>query len=107
MANDSVKRRDFLRVVAGGAVLMPGLIAACTPAAPITSPTAAKPAGAAPTAPAAAAPTPAAAAKPSGVLPSYMPLQNGPKPDYASAGPQYEDGWDNYPMPPIQAWTKN
>ncbi len=35
-----------------------------------------------------------------------MPLQNGPKPDYASAGQQYEDGWDNYPMPPIQAWTK-
>jgi putative aldouronate transport system substrate-binding protein len=107
MANDGVKRRDFLRVVAGGAVLMPGLLAACTPAAPITSPTAAKPASSAPTAAGAAAPTAAAAAKPSGVLPSYMPLQNGPKPDYASAGPQYEDGWDNYPMPPIQAWTKN
>jgi putative aldouronate transport system substrate-binding protein len=86
---------------------MPGLIAACTPAAPITSPTAAKPAGAAPTAASSGAPTAAAAAKPSGVLPNYMPLQNGPKPDYASAGQQYEDGWDNYPTPPIQAWTKD
>jgi hypothetical protein len=24
-----------------------------------------------------------------------MPAQNGPKPDYASGGPLYEDGYDN------------
>ena len=115
MAVDGVRRREFIRVVAGGAVLVPGLIAACSAPTPSASPTSvpASGVGAAPTSGAAsaaagAAPTAAGAsgAKPSGVLPAYMPLQNGPKPDYASAGQQYEDGWDNYPMPPIQAWTK-
>ena len=24
----------------------------------------------------------------------------------ASAGQQYEDGWDNYPVNPIKSWTK-
>jgi putative aldouronate transport system substrate-binding protein len=33
-------------------------------------------------------------------------LQGGPKPDYASAGQQYEDGWDLYPAQPAKAWTK-
>src|SRR5690242_131050 len=104
MAIDRVRRRDFLRVAAGSGVVLPGLIAACSAPAP-ASPTAApaKPVatnaappntGATPNAGA----TPAAAAKPSGVLPTYVALQNGPKPDYASAGQQYEDGWDNYPM---------
>ncbi|MBV9582615.1 MAG: extracellular solute-binding protein [Chloroflexi bacterium] len=64
-------------------------------------------AGAAPAPTSAGGGAAAAAPKSSGALPSYMPLQNGPKPDYASAGQQYEDGWDNYPMPPIQAWTKD
>ena len=35
-----------------------------------------------------------------------MPLQNGPKPDYVSAGQQYEDGWDLYPAKPVKSWTK-
>jgi putative aldouronate transport system substrate-binding protein len=52
-------------------------------------------AGAAPTTP-----------KPGSVLPTFMPLQGGPKPDYPSAGQQYEDGWDLYPSPPIKAWAK-
>jgi len=100
MAGDGVRRRDFIRVATGGALLLPGLIAACTAPQPSASPSGAG-ATAAPTAGGAAG-----AAKPSGVLPTYIPLQNGPKPDYASAGPQYEDGWDNYPMPPFTAWTK-
>ncbi len=69
---------------------MPGLLAAC----------------AAPTPPANPAPTAPAAARSSSVLPSYIPTQNGPKPNYASAGEQYEDGWDNYPSPAPKSWTK-
>jgi hypothetical protein len=30
----------------------------------------------------------------------------GPKPDYASAGQQYENGWDLYPANPVKSWTK-
>ncbi len=91
-AAEQFNRRDFLRVAAGGAVLLPGLLAACQAPAPPASPTAA-----------AGAPT---AAKAASALPSFIPLQNGPKPDYASAGQQYEDGWDNYPSPAIKSWTK-
>ena len=104
MSNDdqaAVSRRSFLRAAAGGVVILPGLLAACTPAAPAT-PTSAPGAPTKPT-PAGAAVAPA---KPSGVLPTYIPLQGGPKPDYASAGEQYEDGWDNYPSPAMKSWTK-
>lgn len=97
-AQDHVSRRSFLRVAAGGAVVLPGLLAACTAPAPI-APTAV-PAGVNPTV------VGGAAAKPSSVLPTFMPLQSGPKPDYPSAGEQYEDGWDNYPSPAQKAWTK-
>src|SRR4029453_7793981 len=88
-----LNRRDFLRVAAGSAVLLPGLLAACTPSAPAT-PTRAAGGG-----------TPAKTGN-AAALPTFIPLQNGPKPDYASAGQQYEDGWDNYPTNPIKAWTK-
>jgi putative aldouronate transport system substrate-binding protein len=103
MARDGVSRRGFIRLTAGATVLLPGLLAACSAPASPASPTAA------PGAPAAAtsggAPSATAAASGS-VLPAYIPLATGPKPDYPSAGPQYEDGWDNYPMPPIKAWAK-
>jgi putative aldouronate transport system substrate-binding protein len=91
--NGDVTRRGFLRVAVGGAVLLPGLLAACTAPAP-PSPTAA------------AAAAGGAVTKPGNVLPTFVPLQGGPKPDYASAGQQYEDGWDLYPAKPIKAWTK-
>jgi hypothetical protein len=58
-----VTRRGFIRVALGGAVLVPGLLAACSAPAPTTSPTAA--AG-------------AAAAKPGSALPTFVPLQGGP-----------------------------
>jgi putative aldouronate transport system substrate-binding protein len=90
-AHSDLSRRTFIKGAAAGLALTPGLLAACTAVAPPSSPTTA--AG-------------AAAAKPSSVLPSFVPLQGGPKPDYASAGQQYEDGWDNYPTSPIKAWTK-
>jgi putative aldouronate transport system substrate-binding protein len=91
--NGDVTRRRFLRVAAGATVFLPGLLAACTAPAPP-----------APTASAGAAA--GAASKPGSVLPTFVPLQGGPKPDHASAGQQYEDGWDLYPFPPIKAWTK-
>ena len=92
-AHVDLSRRAVLKGVASGLVLAPGLLAACAPPAPTSSP---------PTSGAGASGTPAAA----NVLPTYVPLQNGPKPDYPSAGQQYEDGWDNYPTNPIKAWTK-
>src|SRR6185436_8905069 len=94
----AVSRRSFIRVAAGGAVILPGVLAACAapaPASPTAAPAGAKPGGAA-----------VAPPKPGSVLPAYLPLQSGPKPDYASAGEQYEDGWDNYPSPAMKSWTK-
>jgi putative aldouronate transport system substrate-binding protein len=89
--SDLSSRRTFIKGAAVGLAAAPGVLAACATPAPPSSPTAA-----------AGAP----AAKPASALPNFMPLQAGPKPDYASAGQQYEDGWDNYPTNPIKAWTK-
>lgn len=85
-------RRGFIKLAASGTIVAPGLLAACTTPAPPSSQIAVT--------------AITASSKPASVFPSYMPLQGGPKPDYASAGPQYEDGWDNYPANPIKAWTK-
>jgi putative aldouronate transport system substrate-binding protein len=91
-----------------------GLIAACTPppttpAAPTAASTA-KPVATAGSAPATGA-TPAAAsggtpAAGNSVMPNYIPLANGPKPDYHSSDPRVSDGFDNYPKP-YQSWTKS
>jgi hypothetical protein len=93
----SVSRRAVIRVAAGSAILLPGLMAACSapaPSAPAARPTAGTAAGAAST------------AKPASALPSYIPVEVGPKPDYVSAGPQYEHGWEDYPTDRFKAWTK-
>jgi putative aldouronate transport system substrate-binding protein len=91
--NGAVSRRTFIRVAAGSAIVLPGLMAACSAPAP--------------SAPAAQPTTGAAApAKPASALPSYIPIEVGPKPDYVSAGPQYEHGWENYPTDRFKAWTK-
>ena len=85
---ETTNRRTFIK---GAAIaLTPGLLAACAAPAPPSSPTAS-----------------GTTAKPGSVLPTFVPLQGGPKPDYPSAGQQYEDGWDNYPTNPIKAWTKS
>jgi putative aldouronate transport system substrate-binding protein len=89
--NAQTSRRTFIKGAAIGLAVAPGVLAACAAPAPPSSPTAA--AG-------------AAAAKPGSVLPTFVPLQGGPKPDYPNAGQQYEDGWDNYPTNPVKAWTK-
>src|SRR6266852_7952590 len=88
----AVSRRRFIRLVASGAAtgaVLP-LLAACGPAAP-AAPTVAPSAG-----------TPAAA-KPGGVYPTFMPSSGGPKPDFASTGPQYQDGFVTYPKNPVKA----
>jgi putative aldouronate transport system substrate-binding protein len=88
-------RRGFIRLAALGLFAGGGiaLLQAC----------AGPPAPAAPTAPSGAA----GAAKPTSVFPTFRPATTGPKPDFASSGPQYEDGFSNYPSTNPKSWTKN
>jgi putative aldouronate transport system substrate-binding protein len=89
-----VSRRRFLHIVggaAGGALAVP-LLSACVPPAPTASPTR----------PAAAVPTSTGAAAANAVYPSYKPFADGPKPDYPSAGPMYDDAFSGYPLTPAR-----
>jgi len=92
-----VNRRDCIRLTAAG--LLSGgalaLLQACTPATP---------AAPKPSAASSAAGTPP---KPTGVFPTFIPAGNGPKPDFASAGPQYEDGFSNFPSTNPKSWTRS
>jgi putative aldouronate transport system substrate-binding protein len=45
----------------------------------------------------------AGASSAAGGYPTYIPLQNGPKADYPSSSPDYEDGFDHYPANPVKA----
>ncbi len=89
-----MKRRHFIRWSTAGALVgtagLPLLLSACSPSAPP-----------------AAAPTPApgaaAASKSAGPYPSYFPVANAPKPDYANDDPRYDPGFDNYPANPFKA----
>jgi putative aldouronate transport system substrate-binding protein len=80
-------RRHLIGLAAGGVALP--LLAACSSAAP-----------AAPTAPAAGAAT---ASSPTDAYPNFIANTTGPKPDFPAAGPQYEDGFINYPTNPVKA----
>ncbi|MBV8083885.1 MAG: hypothetical protein JO247_03625, partial [Chloroflexi bacterium] len=105
--------------MAGGASL--ALLSACGGTATVASPAPSSAAPAAPSsAPASAPAKPSASVaaqaaassapagpKPNPALPTYIPLATRPKPDYASAGPLYEDGYDNYPKNPQKSWTKD
>src|SRR6266849_5086037 len=82
----AITRRGFIRISAAGALL---LTAACGPGAPSTS--GATGAGAA-----------GSAAKGS-PYPTYIPVTNGPKPEYHTDDPRFDDGFDNYPASPIKA----
>jgi putative aldouronate transport system substrate-binding protein len=82
-------RRAFLRFASVGLAALP-LTEACTPALP-----------SAPTAPA----TAAAAAKTGSSFPTYIPVTTGPKPDFASTGAQYEDGFTKFPTENPRSWT--
>lgn len=86
MVTDRLTRRGFLRVSAAGALV---LGAACSPGAPQT---------AAPSKPASAG----SSAKNS-PLPSYIPVANGPKPDYHVDDARFDDGFEVYPANPIKA----
>lgn len=86
-------RRRFLRVatgVAGTALALP-LLEACVPTLPQAG--------------GGATPGVAGGAKPSAaaVFPTYVPPANAPKADYPSTGPQYDDGFVNYPKNPVKA----
>jgi putative aldouronate transport system substrate-binding protein len=87
--NHNVSRRDFLAGALATAVGLP-LLNACAPAAPSGG-----------TAPAGGAPAAGGAAKT--LLPTYIPIQNGPKPDFHDANPLYSDAFDNYPANPQKA----
>src|SRR5229473_3112059 len=86
-APEGLTRRTFIRVSAAGALM---LSAACAPSAP-TSPGPNTSAGA-----------PSAGKKPS-PYPTYVPVTNGPKPDYHTDDPRFDDGFDNFPANPIKA----
>jgi putative aldouronate transport system substrate-binding protein len=99
-------RRGFIRLTAGGllvGVALP-LLEACAPSVPPAQQ--AGGAGAAPAATTVAGTGASAAAKPTSTFPSFYPATTGPKPDFASAGPQYEDGFSNYPTDNPKSWTK-
>ncbi len=84
-------RRGLLLTVAGGAALP--LLAACGAVAPAAP--AAPPSGSASSA--------TTSAKPASALPNFIANTTGPKPDFPAAGPQYEDGFINYPTNPTKA----
>src|SRR5215471_9254221 len=92
-----LNRRSLIRLGAGGGAAL--LLAACTTAPTTPAPT---PVGSPVSGP---APTPAN--KNASVLPTYVPLGGGPKPDFASAGPEYEDGFLRYPANAQPAWKKD
>jgi putative aldouronate transport system substrate-binding protein len=84
-------RRAFIHVSGVSALL---LGAACTPAAPSTSSNTNKNAG-------------ASGGSSSGTkgspLPGYVPFTGGPKADFHTDDPRYDDGFDNYPATPFKA----
>jgi putative aldouronate transport system substrate-binding protein len=84
----TLSRRALIFTAAGSAALP--LLAACSAAAPAAP--AAPPSG-----------TAGAAAKPASALPTFVANTTGPKPDFPAAGPQYQDGFMNYPTNPAKA----
>lgn len=96
-------RRGFIRLAAAaGTAGVPLLLSACAPSSPSNG-------GAAPAAATAGASTasgaPAAStqAASSGPYPTYIPVANAPKPDFANDDPRYDPGFDNYPANPFKA----
>jgi len=88
----TLTRRGFLTFAAGAAVGGSALamLAACTPPAPsVAKPTAA-----------AGGPTGAS------IYPTYIRPTSGPKPDFVAAGPEYQDGYINFPKDPPKSWTR-
>jgi putative aldouronate transport system substrate-binding protein len=84
----TLNRRRLIMAAAGGAALP--LLAACSSGAPAAP--AAPPSGGS-----------GAAAQQASALPNFIANTTGPKPDFPAAGPQYQDGFINYPKNPSKA----
>jgi Bacterial extracellular solute-binding protein len=80
-----LSRRTFIRNAAIGAAGLPLLLEACTPPVPGSGGVA------------------GATAKPTALMPTYLPLQNKPRPDYPAPSDLGMDGYDNYPSNPAKA----
>jgi putative aldouronate transport system substrate-binding protein len=91
-------RRRFLQLATAGALAGTGGLAvvasACGPNAP--------PAGAGGGTPSTSS-AGAAAKTTGGPYPTYIPVVDAPKPDYANDDPRYDPGFDNYPANPFKA----
>src|SRR5262245_41147592 len=79
----TLTRRGAIQL--GGAAVALSVAAACTPQTPSQL-------------------TPAAAST-GATLPTYIPAQGGPKPDFHSADPRITDGFVNYPTTNTKSWT--
>ena len=79
----NVSRRNFLAGSLATAVGLP-LLSACGAAGPSASP----------------AGTAGAQGAAKTLLPTYIPVQNGPKPDYHDDNPLFSDAFDNFPKNP-------
>jgi putative aldouronate transport system substrate-binding protein len=97
-----VTRRRFIRgVILGGGL---PLLAGCGLAAPAApAGTSAQSAPPSTVAPASLTAVPAGASKAASAYPGYVPTTGGPKPDFPSQGPLYEDGYSTYPKNPVKA----
>jgi putative aldouronate transport system substrate-binding protein len=70
------------------------LLSACAPQLPAATPT--RPVGAAST---------SSGATGNAVYPTYLPVANGPKADFPSSGPMYDDAFSSYPTNPAKVMT--
>jgi putative aldouronate transport system substrate-binding protein len=84
-------RRTFIRVTAGGALL---LSAACAPTPRPADPTSPAPASG------------AGSATRSSPYPTHVPFASAARPEYHTEDPRYDDGYDNYPSNPFKAVTE-
>jgi putative aldouronate transport system substrate-binding protein len=101
--SSNVNRRNFLAGAVAASVALP-LLNACAPGAAPGS-------GAASSGSTSASGTPAsggqqlagAQGSSKSLFPTYIPVANGPKPDYHDDNPLFSDGFDNYPKSPRKA----
>ena len=96
--NGHISRRTFMRGAAGGALAgasLPLLLAACGGAASSASSGTTASVGS------------SSSTKVANLYPTYAPVQGGPKPDFPSSGPEYEDGFSFYPKNATKLWTKD
>lgn len=88
---DGFSRREFLAAaLAAGALPLLNACAPTTPSGGGTGPASTKSQGAA-----------------KSLFPTYIPVTNGPKPDFHEDNPLYTDAFDSYPANPVKANTGN